>query len=216
MAKKERIAQKAAADAEKKTKQSTQKEAEDAAKWSDGAKDSKKKQLEEEKRQEALAKKKEREALLAEEEKELASVKAPVKGSAKKAAQRTERVEQYAADARADIPEYAASGIDAALDLMDVSAVGTKGKSSDKIERHPEKRMKSAWAAFEEREMPILKAEQPGLRLSQYKQVLQKKWKKSPENPMNQQTISYDTARQEEREIVAQTTEKTLESMRVK
>lgn len=32
--------------------------------------------------------------------------------------------------------------------------------------------------------MPILKAEQPGLRLTQYKQILQKRWKKSPENPM--------------------------------
>ena len=41
-------------------------------------------------------------------------------------------------------------------------------------ERHPERRMKSAYAAFEERELPVLKEENPGLRLSQLKNMLQK------------------------------------------
>lgn len=49
-----------AVDAEKKSKAQAQKEANEASKWEDGAKDNKKKQSEEQKRQEALAKKKER------------------------------------------------------------------------------------------------------------------------------------------------------------
>ncbi|KAI8826103.1 uncharacterized protein EV422DRAFT_563906 [Fimicolochytrium jonesii] len=227
MAKKERVAQKAASEAEKKSKAAQQKEEQESAKWSDGAKGNKKKELEEQKKQELLEKKKEREAMLAAEEKELNAIAAKgaaLKGSAKKAAQRTERHEAFAADARADIPEFAASGIDAALDLLDLTTgVGTAPKSSDKMERHPEKRMKSAWAAFEEREMPLLKEEQPNLRLTQYKQLLQKRWKKSPENPMASGPISQFTPRilppnsfSEERELVESRREEALAKLRVK
>jgi len=52
--------------------------------------------------------------------------------------------------------------------------------------KHPEKRLKAAYAAFEEKELPRLKAENPNLRQSQVKQMLRKDWMKSPENPMNQ------------------------------
>ena len=54
------------------------------------------------------------------------------------------------------------------------------------VEKHPEKRMKAAYATFEERELPRLKEEYPNLRLSQLKQRLKKEWMKSPDNPMNQ------------------------------
>ena len=53
-------------------------------------------------------------------------------------------------------------------------------------DKHPERRMKLAFSAFEEREMPRLKAENPTLRMSQLKQLLRKEWMKSPENPMVQ------------------------------
>jgi hypothetical protein len=82
-----------------------------------------------------------------------------------------------------DIQEYSASGLDAAIQLLDLATTEIT-KESDRIDRHPERRVKSAYAAFEEREMPRLKAENPGLRLSQLKQQIQKLWKKSPENPM--------------------------------
>lgn len=59
------------------------------------------------------------------------------------------------------------------------------------IERHPERRMKAAYSAFEERELPRLKSENPTLRLSQVKQLLRKEWMKSPENPMNQSHTTY-------------------------
>ena len=53
-------------------------------------------------------------------------------------------------------------------------------------EKHPEKRMKAAYAEFEERELPRMKEEFPNLRLSQLKQRLKKDWMKSPDNPLNQ------------------------------
>lgn len=57
---------------------------------------------------------------------------------------------------------------------------------SEKIDMHPEKRMKAAFAKFEEENLPILKRENPNMRLSQLKQMLKKQWMKSPDNPLNQ------------------------------
>ncbi|KOB69625.1 Uncharacterized protein OBRU01_09422 [Operophtera brumata] len=57
---------------------------------------------------------------------------------------------------------------------------------SNEIDKHPEKRMKAAYNAFEEINLPRLKAENPGLRLSQLKQLIWKEWLKSPQNPINQ------------------------------
>ena len=39
--------------------------------------------------------------------------------------------------------------------------------------------------AFEERELPRLKEERPGLKMSQYNEALSKMWKKDPTNPAN-------------------------------
>lgn len=55
------------------------------------------------------------------------------------------------------------------------------------VDKHPEKRMKAAYTAFEERRLKTLKEEQPTLRLSQLKQIIFKEWQKSPENPLNTQ-----------------------------
>jgi Coiled-coil domain-containing protein 124 /Oxs1 len=54
------------------------------------------------------------------------------------------------------------------------------------VDMHPEKRMKAAYTAFEEKRLPILKEENPNLRLSQLKQLLKKEWNRSPDNPLNQ------------------------------
>ena len=59
-------------------------------------------------------------------------------------------------------------------------------------DKHPERRMKAAYAAYEERELPRLKEENPNLRMSQLKQLLRKEWMKSPENPMNQHHVAYN------------------------
>ncbi|WOL05964.1 Coiled-coil domain-containing protein [Canna indica] len=53
-------------------------------------------------------------------------------------------------------------------------------------DRHPERRLKASFKAFEEAELPKLKEEKPGLSLNQYKDMIWKLWKKSPDNPLNQ------------------------------
>lgn len=58
------------------------------------------------------------------------------------------------------------------------------------IDRHPEKRLKAAFTAFEEANLPRIKSENPTLRISQLKQILRKEWMRSPENPLNQQMAS--------------------------
>jgi hypothetical protein len=58
----------------------------------------------------------------------------------------------------------------------------------DDDDKHPEKRMKAAYKAFESVNLPRLKEEHPTFKLSQLKQLLQKEWMKSPENPLNNRT----------------------------
>lgn len=63
-----------------------------------------------------------------------------------------------------------------------ISVLKVKDNEED---RHPEKRMKAAFTAYEDREIPILKAQNPSLKLSQLKQLVFKNWQKSPENPIH-------------------------------
>jgi len=72
-----------------------------------------------------------------------------------------------------------ASNVDEAIKALSLS-------EQDQADRHPEKRMRAAYNAFEERRLPELKQEYPTLRLSQLKQMLIKEWAKSPENPIRQ------------------------------
>ncbi|VDL99095.1 unnamed protein product [Schistocephalus solidus] len=60
-------------------------------------------------------------------------------------------------------------------------------------ERHPEKRMKAVYMAYEERVLPELRKENPGMRLSQLKQLAFKNFQTSPENPKNQPHLDYNT-----------------------
>ncbi|CAN0299066.1 unnamed protein product [Ascophyllum nodosum] len=78
-----------------------------------------------------------------------------------------------------EVEEWA-SGIDAAL-----ASLGVDGGAGAGAERHPEKRMKAALLAYEERELPRLKEEKPGLKLRQYKEMIFQQFQKSPENPIN-------------------------------
>ncbi|KAH9505154.1 hypothetical protein Btru_059698 [Bulinus truncatus] len=61
------------------------------------------------------------------------------------------------------------------------------------VDRHPEKRMRAAYTEFEESRLQILKQENPNLRLSQLKQIIKKEWMKSPDNPLNQKLLAYNT-----------------------
>ncbi|GLV40818.1 uncharacterized protein CBL_13679 [Carabus blaptoides fortunei] len=75
-------------------------------------------------------------------------------------------------------PEEVANTIDEAIAMLSASDINTGDK-------HPEKRLKAAYQAFELKELPRLKEENPTLRMSQLKQMLFKDWSKSSENPLN-------------------------------
>ncbi|XP_035221999.1 coiled-coil domain-containing protein 124-like [Stegodyphus dumicola] len=70
-------------------------------------------------------------------------------------------------------------------------AIAILSISNEKPDLHPEKRVKAAYQAYEERNLPRLKAENSNLRLSQLKQMLKKDWMKSPENPLNQRHAGF-------------------------
>lgn len=90
-----------------------------------------------------------------------------------------------------EVREYVSEeGIIEARTIEDaITALGV----TEELDRHPERRMKAAYAKFEEENMPMLKKENPNLRQSQLKQILRKDWQKCPDNPMNQRFSKYNT-----------------------
>ena len=70
-------------------------------------------------------------------------------------------------------------------------------KDTSKIDRHPERRYKAAYAAFEARRMPEIEEENPGLRRQQRIDVCRKEFDKSEENPFNQVHVAFDATREE-------------------
>ena len=105
-----------------------------------------------------------------------------MKFAAQKAAARTIDEDEYSAmvDVKNEnkTDKIDASGIDAAVDAM--GALGVGGAAPVLTTNH-----KAAFKAFEERELPRLKEERPGLKMSQYNEALSKMWKKDPTNPAN-------------------------------
>ncbi len=63
--------------------------------------------------------------------------------------------------------------------MVEAQAAGLKENDA-----HPEKRQKAAYQRYRERELPILKKEYPSLRMSQHVEMLDRAWKRSPENPV--------------------------------
>ncbi|KAG9494093.1 hypothetical protein GDO78_001763, partial [Eleutherodactylus coqui] len=63
---------------------------------------------------------------------------------------------------------------------------------SKELDCHPEQRIKAAFTAYEEVNLPCLEEKNPNMRLSQLKQLLKKVWMKSPECPMNQRHAVYN------------------------
>lgn len=97
-----------------------------------------------------------------------------------------------------------ATGIDNALDALSLDHDATSGAGA--IDRHPERRFKAAYAAFEERRLEEMDKDgsAKGLRLNQRKDRLRKEFEKSPENPFNQVTGRFDSTREELAQIHAQ------------
>ncbi|KAL2367643.1 hypothetical protein RJ035_001264 [Blastomyces gilchristii] len=154
------------------------------------------------KKAEAARKKAEREAQLAAEE---ASLPSKPKGAGAKSASNknlpragTLDLSQLDADEKPTghkkaTPALNATGIDNALDALSL----TTSSETTKIDRHPERRFKAAYAAFERRRLPEIEQEQPGLRRQQRIEVVRKEFEKSEENPFNQATVAFDATREE-------------------
>ncbi|KAF7294608.1 hypothetical protein MIND_00997400 [Mycena indigotica] len=223
-------AKKAENEAKKKDAAEAEKERKEAAAWADGTKGKGAKEDKEAKRQADLARKAENARLLAEEEKSgPAKVKAAPKAGAAKKAQQPKPAGPGAiaaggglgdaapidkGETREDeelVESFAATGIDNALDLLEVVNAKTDkasvGQQAAGIERHPERRFKAAFEAYQDRELPNIREEHPGLRLQQYKarvDLLFKAFQKSPENPFNQTTVAYDATKEEKVDALKQ------------
>lgn len=147
------------------------------------------------KKAEAARKKAEREALLKEEEKNTPGRTQPK--NAKTAVRKTRGLDlsQLDDDGSGSLATLNASGIDNALDALSL----TTSSAVDKIDRHPERRFKAAYAAFEERRLAEMEKDGSGqgLRLNQKKEKIKKEFEKHPDNPFNQVTARYDASREE-------------------
>ena len=148
------------------------------------------------KKAEAARKKAEKDALLAEEEKD---ARAAPKNS-KTAVKKTRGLDLSQLDepstSKAN-PALNATGIDNALDALSL----TSNNPSEKVDRHPERRFKAAYAAYEARRMPELEEEHKGLRKQQRIDIIRKEFERSPENPFNQANARFDSTREEIKEI---------------
>jgi len=215
-------ARKAENEAKKKEAVAADKERKEATDWEVGTKGKSKADEKEEKRKADLARKAEKARLLAEEDAANAAVsskpKSPTKSNKRPGADsKPAGPGAIAAGGGLDSPNakdeepvevesFAASGIDNALDLLEVVTAkmdkASLGQQAAAIERHPERRFKAAFEAYQERELPNAKIEHPGLRLQQYKDLLYKQFQKSPENPYNQTTIAYDASKEEKVEAL--------------
>lgn len=66
--------------------------------------------------------------------------------------------------------------------------------NKDKIDKHPERRFKAAYAAYEERRLDEM-ADEKGLRRQQKIDQIRKEFEKHPDNPFNQVNASYNSTR---------------------
>ncbi|XP_003465139.1 coiled-coil domain-containing protein 124 [Cavia porcellus] len=195
---------KAAADARK------QKELEDAY-WRDEDKHvmrkEQRKEEKEKRRLEQLERKKETQRLLEEEDSKLRGGRAPraapskltraqIEDSLRREQQHREAPEPEKAKSHLEVPleenvnrRVQDEGSVEARTIEDAIAVLSVAEEAD---RHPERRMRAAFTAFEEAQLPRLKQENPNMRLSQLKQLLKKEWLRSPENPMNQRAVPFN------------------------
>ncbi|XP_008822795.1 coiled-coil domain-containing protein 124 [Nannospalax galili] len=194
---------KAAADAKK------QKELEDAY-WKDDDKHvmrkEQRKEEKEKRRLEQLERKKETQRLLEEEDSKLKGGKAPrvaahskvtraqIEDSLRRDQQHREEPEKAKSHLEVPLEEnlnrrLQEEGSVEARSIEDAIAVLSVAEEAD---RHPERRMRAAFTAFEEVQLPRLKQENPNMRLSQLKQLLKKEWLRSPDNPMNQRALPFN------------------------
>lgn len=186
---------KLATEEAKKLQKVMQKEEEISKKWAKGARDTTRNDIKEMERLEKMNKKLEKKQLEAAENAELEKYK-PKNVLGKQVPLQKQVVKLCVAEDLGEegvSGEYVASNINDALTLLEAS----EASKNAPLERHPERRVKSAFSEFEKEEFPRLKEQHPELRHSQLRQLLQKKWKKSESNPFNQAFIPHNTTAQE-------------------
>jgi hypothetical protein len=102
------------------------------------------------------------------------------------------------ADADSDGEAAAAMERELAADAARLTAIAAAHATGGIVkvdDRHPERRMRAAFARFEERETAVVREENPSLRRSQVREVVWRRWLKSKENPMNVEHSAYDARR---------------------
>jgi hypothetical protein len=161
-----------------------------------------KREAEAAKKAEQARKKAEKDALLAEEEKEAKAAPKNAKQATKKTAAVKKGLDLSQLDgdpSSSTSPTLNASGIDNALDALAI----TSGGDVAKIDKHPERRFKAAFAAYEERRLDEMDRDGSGqgLRQNQKREKIRKEFEKSEENPFNQVRAAYDASKEEIKEI---------------
>ena len=220
-------ARKAAAKEAEKEKQRQEKQKQEDKKWEQGTKDESRRQAEEAKRLEKLIKKQELRAIEAQEQRELEKFKpAKNKNNNLKVPETqsstiksptlnwslSRSVSDDGSSLTGSTEAFSASNIDDALLLLESTNASS---SSMNVEKHPERRVKAAFAVFEARELPILKAENPTLRHTQLMERLHKMWQKAPENPFNQLHVAHNVTREEQARIVQEDIDRNLDRLRI-
>jgi hypothetical protein len=180
-------ARKAEAAAAKNAAKDRQAEEAEAQEWNKGSKSNAKAEAAAAKAAEAARKKAEKDALLAEEE---ASLPSKTPKNSKTAQKKTRGIDS--AFASLDNPAALnATGIDNALDALSLTS-----KPDEKIDRHPERRYKAAYAKYEERRLEEMKDDK-SLRKQQKMNKIYEEFKKHPDNPFNQVAASYNATKEE-------------------
>eukprot|EP00389_Voromonas_pontica_P016966 GDKH01026559.1.p1 GENE.GDKH01026559.1~~GDKH01026559.1.p1 ORF type:complete len:224 (-),score=64.99 GDKH01026559.1:375-1046(-) len=87
---------------------------------------------------------------------------------------------------RRQISDAAERGEDLVIAKGLAAAVSVLDSSDPAVDRNPEKRVGAAYRAYEEQWIPLMKAEFPSLKRSQWVDKIRKQWQKAPENPFNQ------------------------------
>jgi hypothetical protein len=157
------------------------------------------------KKAEQARKKAEKDALMAEDDANTPGRSEPKKSKAAPKKSRGLDLSQLDGDG-ASSSALNATGIDNALDALSL----TTGNDDSKVDRHPERRFPAAFAKYEARRLDEMKKDGSGvgLRLDQRKQRIRKEFDKSPENPFNQVTATYNVSKEELAEIKAREMDK--------
>lgn len=219
-------ARKLAAKEAAKEKQLREKQREEDKRWEQGTKDTSKQAAEEAKRLEKLIRKQEARAIEEQERRELEKLK-PAKSNKLKVPESSTQssvkspslnwslsrsISSDGSLSSGSIEAFSASNIDDALLILESANTSS---TSVQVEKHPERRVKAAFAAYEARELPKLKAEYPTLRHTQLMERLHKMWQKAPENPFNQLHVAHNVTREEQAKIVQEDIDRNLERLRI-